>query len=150
MKLNVKKGNLFELDSKYSLAHCVSQDCDNYKSWGMGIATEFKKRFKGMKECCARVIKENNLNFPCVIPYDANDRTVFNLITKRVYYGKPTYITITKCIEEMAYMCKERNIKYLGLCKIGCGLDKLQWGKVKEIIEDKFKDLDIEIEVRYL
>ena len=49
MKLNVKKGNLFELDNKYALCHCVSQDCDNYKSWGMGIAVEFKKRFK--KKC---------------------------------------------------------------------------------------------------
>ena len=150
MKLNIKKGNLFELDNKYALCHCVSQDCDNYKSWGMGIAVEFKKRFKGMKEYCARVIKENHLSFPCVIPYDNNDRTIFNLITKRVYYGKPTYITITKCIEDMAYMCKERNIKYLGMYKLGCNLDRLQWGKVKEIIEDKFKDLDIEIEVRYL
>ena len=52
MKLNVKKGNLFELDNKYALCHCVSQDCDNYKSWGMGIAVEFKKRFKNERILC--------------------------------------------------------------------------------------------------
>ena len=45
MNLNIKKGNLFELDNKYSLAHCVSQDCDDPKSWGMVkqiIEEEFK------------------------------------------------------------------------------------------------------------
>lgn len=150
MKINVQKGNLFELDDKYSLAHCVSQDCDNPKSWGMGIAAEFKKRFKGMKNYCARVIKENNLSFPVVIPYCEDNRVVFNLITKRVYYGKPTYKTMQSCIEDLAFQCKQFNIKYLGIYKLGCSLDKLQWGKVKEIIEEEFKDIDIEIEVRYL
>ena len=28
--------------------------------------------------------------------------------------------------------------------------DRLQWSKVREIIKEEFKDLDIEIEVRYL
>ena len=50
----------------------------------------------------------------------------------------------------MALLCKELEIKYLGLPKIGCGLDRLQWGKVREIIKEEFKDLDIEIEIRYL
>ena len=146
MILNEKKGNLFELDKKYSLAHCISEDC----AMGAGISVAFDKEFRGMKNYCKRVIKENNLRFPCVVPFSDNDRTIFNMITKKVYYGKPTYITITKCIEDMAYMCKEFNIKYLGIPKIGCGLDRLQWGKVREIIQDKFKNLDIEIEVRYL
>lgn len=150
MILNEKKGNLFDLDKKYALAHCVSQDCDNPKSWELGIAVEFDTRYRGMKSYCARVISENHLNFPCVVPFNDNDKTIFNLVTKKVYYGKPTYITITKCIDDMAYMCKEFNIKYLGIYKLGCNLDKLQWGKVREIIQDKFKDLDIEIEVRYL
>lgn len=150
MKFNEQKGNLFELSEKYALAHCVSQDCDNSNSWGMGIAVEFKRRFKGMKNYCARVIKDNNLSFPCVIPYCDNDRTVFNLITKKIYWSKPTYITIAECIKDMAFMCKKFNIKYLGIYKLGCNLDRLQWGKVREIIKEEFKDLDIEIEVRYL
>lgn len=150
MKINIQKGNLFDLDKRYALAHCVSLDCSNPKSWGMGIATEFKKRFKGMKHYCARVIENNSLSHPVVIPYCENDRCIFNLITKRVYYGKPTYATITKCIHDMASMCKQFDIKYLGIYKLGCNLDKLQWGKVKEIIEQEFKNIDIEIEVRYL
>ena len=29
MKINIQKGNLFELSDYYSLAHCISQDTDN-------------------------------------------------------------------------------------------------------------------------
>lgn len=41
-------------------------------------------------------------------------------------------------------------VKYLAMPKIGCGLDRLQWGKVKEIICEVFKDMDVEILVCYL
>ncbi|MEO2600912.1 macro domain-containing protein [Clostridium butyricum] len=146
MKINEQKGNLFELDKKYSLAHCISQDC----AMGAGIAVAFDKNFRGMKNYCRRVIEVNNLTFPVFVPYCDKYRTIFNMVTKRVYYGKPTYGTISKCIKDMASMCKEFNIKHLGIPKIGCGLDRLQWGKVREIIEQEFKDIDIEIEVRYL
>lgn len=146
MILNEQKGNLFELDYKYSLAHCISEEC----AMGAGIAVAFDKEFRGMKNYCKRAVEVNNLHFPCVIPFINNERTIFNMITKKVYYSKPTYITITKCIEEMADMCEKFDIKYLGIPKIGCGLDRLSWSKVREIIKDKFKDIDIEIEVRYL
>lgn len=150
MIYNEQKGNLFELDSKYALAHCISYDTDNPKSWNLGIVTEFKKRFKGIKEYTNKFIKENNLSYPCVVLYNKNERVIFNLVTKKYYYGKPTYETISKCIKDMAYLCKTMNIKHLGLPKIGCGLDRLQWSKVRKIIKEEFKDLDIQIEVRYL
>lgn len=50
----------------------------------------------------------------------------------------------------MRDFCKCVDVKYLAMPKIGCGLDRLQWSKVREIIKEEFKDLDIEIEVRYL
>lgn len=152
MVINIKKGNLFDLDAKYSLAQCISQDTNNSKSWGLGIVQEFRKRFPGIKEYTNRVIKENKLKYPCVIPYtdDKSERIIFNLVTKRFYYSKPNYETIKKCIEDMAYICRGCDIKYLGIPKLGCGLDKLQWKKVKEIIEEVFSDMDIEIEIRYL
>ena len=144
-----EKGDLFEMRG-YSLAHCISQDCD----MGAGIAVTFNKKFNGMKSYCLRVIEQNDLSFPCVVPFTASCNEcnifVFNLITKRVCYGKPTYITITKAIEDMAFMCKQFNVKKLAMPKIGCGLDRLQWGKVREIIKEAFKDIDIEIVVKYL
>lgn len=147
MKFNEQKGNLFELGDKYTLAHCISLDCE----MGKGIAVEFDRRFSGMKVWLQRMIKANDYEYPKTIPaYQGNELRVFNLITKEKYWHKPTYQTITKCVREMAEYCARHNIKYLAIPKIGCGLDRLQWGKVRDIIKEEFQDLDIEIEVRYL
>lgn len=139
MILNEKKGNLFELDNnKYYYAHCISSDFE----LGAGIAVEFQKRFnlkKNLKKCSSG-------KYPELIVLNH----VMNLVTKNKYWNKPTYESITKCIQYMRDMCKNCGIKYLAMPKIGCGLDRLQWGKVREIIKEEFKDLDIEIEVRYL
>ena len=83
MKINIQKGNLFELSDYYSLAHCISQDTDNPKSWNLGIVKEFKKRFTGIKEYTDRVIKENNLKFPCVVSY-VDDKNELKKLNKEV------------------------------------------------------------------
>jgi O-acetyl-ADP-ribose deacetylase (regulator of RNase III) len=133
--------NIFTVNKKYALGQCISEDVD----MGEGIATDFDKQFKGMKKYILNTLKDNNLHFPVTILYQSNKGNVFNLITKKVCSGKPNYITIGKCLEEMAKICKDQNIKYLALPKIGSGLDRLQWGEIREIIQEEFKDQDIEI-----
>ena len=39
MILKEEKRNLFEVDDKYYLAHCISEDC----AMGAGIAVDFNK-----------------------------------------------------------------------------------------------------------
>lgn len=148
MKYHEQKGDLFKLDNKYALAHCISLDC----AMGAGIAVTFDQKFKGMKKELLKVIKENEHTYPIALNYVAGPemRNVFNLITKKFYYNKPTYETITECIKQMKFYCELYNVKYLAMPKIGCGLDRLEWDKVREIIQKEFKDTDVEIEVRYL
>jgi hypothetical protein len=45
----------------------------------------------------------------------------------------------------MRYQCEELDITKLAMPLIGCGLDKLEWANVKDIIEDVFNDMNIEI-----
>jgi len=45
----------------------------------------------------------------------------------------------------MQEVCVQENIKYLAIPKIGCGFDRLSWGKVREILNKTFKGTDIEI-----
>lgn len=88
------------------------------------------------------------------------DKNTYQIHGHRNPYGLPTQINNRcYCLEgqvefggnlRTVTLSKEGNIKYLGIPKLGCGLDKLQWGKVKELIERHFKDLDINIEIRYL
>lgn len=139
MKYNEQKGDLFQLDNdKYFYAHCISADYE----LGAGIAVAFQKKFHLKQD-----LKEfGSGTYPELLIINH----VMNLVTKKNYWNKPTYESITKCIQDMRDFCKNVGIKYLAMPKIGCGLDRLSWPKVREIIQREFKDLDIEIEVRYL
>lgn len=112
---------------------------------GKGIAVEFDKRFTGMKELLKELVCDWGASYPVTLAHKDGDRLIFNLITKEKYWGKPTYDTITECIRQMAETCKVNEIKHLAMPIIGCGLDRLEWYNVKNIIKDEFNGIDIEI-----
>ena len=70
---------------------------------------------------------------------------VFNLITKPQYWSKPTYTSIRNALLSMKDMCKGHKVTKVAMPVIGCGLDRLEWDKVSEIIKEVFDDMDIEI-----
>ncbi|MEG1502292.1 MAG: macro domain-containing protein [Synergistaceae bacterium] len=152
MKLIEEKGDLFNLPLKYDLAHCISLDC----AMGMGIAKEFDKKYEDLKPILIETIKANNLTYPITISVpielleDGDPSIIHNLITKERYWHKPSYFTITECIKQLVYQCERYNTKHLAMPKIGCGLDRLRWNIVKEIISKEFANMDIEIIVRHL
>jgi len=129
MVLREIKGNLFEHTQDRVPVHCISQDCN----MGAGIAVEMKKKFK-----LGSLIADD---FPDCIFYHG----VLNLITKKKYYGKPTYESLEKAILIMKDICIEEGITRLVMPKIGCGLDKLQWPKVREILEKVLDDTGIDV-----
>lgn len=45
----------------------------------------------------------------------------------------------------MREQCEDFAITKLAMPLIGCGLDKLVWEQVKDVIEDVFEETDIEI-----
>lgn len=141
MKYKEIKANLFDLDSaKYYFAHCISLDC----AMGKGIAKNFVKKEPEMRNVLLNTIKDNNIKMPFTILYK-NDINVFNLITKNVYNGKPTYYTIYECIKQMKKICIDNDIKCLATYKLGCERDRLDWEEVKEMLIKEFEDMDIEI-----
>ena len=141
MKLIEKKMNLFEADDKYFLAQCISSDAgtDN-RAMGLGIAVQFNKKFN-MKSKIKEYAKINVIKVGDAILIDK----VFNLITKSKYYGKPTYNTLRMSLESMRNQIINNNINYLAIPKLGSGLDKLQYGRVRSIIQDTFTKLNLEI-----
>lgn len=141
-----RKMDLFKLDNSYTLVHCISEDC----AMGKGIAKIFDRKFKDMKRDVFDTLVHNELHYPISIMFLGEKQNVINMITKKEYWHKPTYKTFEVALDDVVKICKKYNITKLGMPKIGCGLDRLQWEKVKAMIEDKFKDLNIEIMVCYL
>ncbi len=135
-----EKRDLFIIDDKYYLAHCISKDA----KMGAGIAVEFRKRYPELESLSKNWRHENNIGECRLV------NKVFNLITKERYWHKPTYSSLEESLISMRKIIKDREIKYLAMPKIGCGLDRLTWNNVRILIKEVFKDTDIEILVCFI
>lgn len=135
--------DLFSVSEEYYLAHCISADF----GMGRGIVVEFNNRFD-MKNKLISKYPNYLRKWQGSDPYDGDcilEGRVLNLVTKERYYMKPTYENIEKALLIMAILCTEKGIQKVAMPVIGCGLDKLDWGRVSEIIKDTFRNVDIEI-----
>lgn len=134
--------DLFTVPEEYYLAHCISADF----GMGKGIVIEFNKRFDMKRKL--QVLFNGYLDEFIEYGYESDCLMVppvFNLITKERYWKKPTYETMQGALEMMRKLAVENNINKIAMPLIGCGLDRLQWEKVSEIIKYVFKNTDIEI-----
>ena len=142
MKIKEVKADLFSAPDDYYLAHCISADF----GMGKGIVVEFNNRFN-MRN---KLLKKYPLNDWDNKGYCLRCGRVFNLVTKEFYYNKPTYKTLENALCDMRDCVTKYGISKIAMPKIGCGLDRLLWGKVRKIIENVFEDVDVEILVCYL
>jgi len=76
-----------------------------------------------------------------------NDRFIYYLITKKRSNNKPTYDTITAAITKLRDFIVKHDVKKLAIPRIGCGLDKLDWSRVRGIIEKLFQNVGCTIKV---
>lgn len=124
-------------------AHCISSDF----ALGKGIAVQFNEKYHMSSKLHRR--------FPDVRNNSAVGKAlfidgVFNLVTKKRYFDKPTYKSLQASLEDMREQLYGSSVERIYMPKIGCGLDRLKWDKVKKMIEDTFEDTDITIVVCYL
>ena len=113
-------------DSEYYLVQFISADFAK----STGIIKEYNKY---------------NTKLNCILC----DNRVFNLIIKKNYYQKPTYESIKELFINMKKMLLDKDHMYeIKTNKIAIpnySLYKLDWNKVQLIIEDVFKDTNVEI-----
>lgn len=138
MKLIEEKKDLFEYAYQMPLVHCISADY----AMGAGIAVPMAEKFSLRSPL--NVIG-NHKHPDCI--YTNN---VFNLVTKKKYSDKPSYKNLEKTLWIMKKIVKLLEIKQVAMPRIGCGLDGLEWEKVRKLIETVFFDIDLEVRVCYL
>lgn len=136
------KMDLFSLPNDYALAHCVSADF----AMGAGIAVQFVKRFDQKKFLKSQKCKWEGKGF-CV--FDQQNK-VFNLVTKKLCIFKPVLDNVIFALEDMKRQAIEKNITKIGMPKIGCGIDGLNWSEVSKCVQSIFENTNIEIVVCYI
>lgn len=154
MTVNIQKGDLFLLDKhEYVFTHCISTDL----AWGKGIVVPMMRFFH-----CGNAWRKNNNRTKYKVgdigihhimgdpEKNIRQEVCLHMFTKNKYNTLPTYQGVTKALESVRNYMTEHNLHKLAMPKIGCGLDKLEWKKVYDIICETFKETDIKIEVRYL
>lgn len=140
MKYNEIFGNLFELPNDYVLAHCISADF----ALGAGIAAQFAQR--GVRnELYDNYMVNVWANTGYCLMTTNNSFTVANLVTKEKCYHKPTYKTLAEALIDFRNQLSTPT--KIGMPCIGCGLDRLNWDEVKDIIMQVFADTNHEITV---
>lgn len=141
MKITEITGDLFTADKDFYFAHCISSDF----ALGAGIAVEFRNRFNMKNELFTRfpTLRLNDSVIGKALLVD----NVFNLVTKKRAFEKPTYISLEESLLDMKQQCLDKDIKKLAMPRIASGLDRLSWKVVFGIIKDVFEDTDIEIQI---
>jgi len=125
--------DVFTMDEKYFLAHCISSDA----KMGAGVAIKFNREFK-----LSHLRNETLLVGGCV-----KSGRILNLITKLNYWDKPTRYDFNTSLKSMKNCALKHGIKYIAMPQIGSGLDRLPWSESRQAIEKIFEDTDIEIVV---
>lgn len=132
------EADLFAMKKEYHLGHCVAEDFN----MGSGIALEFRKLFKQVDVLLNQRVKQGGLGL-----LESDGRYIYYLVTKRESNGKPTLETLFKSVYKMKCHIVENDVKMLALPRIGCGLDRLEWSEVKNMLEFVFTGTECKITI---
>jgi O-acetyl-ADP-ribose deacetylase (regulator of RNase III) len=138
MRLVERREDLFNLDyvREYCLCHCVSEDL----AMGKGIAALFRNEFGGIEE-----LRKQRATVGDVATLALGDCVIYYMITKAKYWNKPTYEDLEKSLLRVKNDMLTRGLGKLAMPKIGCGLDGLEWNRVRRIIEKVFLQSGIDV-----
>lgn len=140
MTIRTEIMDLFTVPQGYYLAHCISGDY----ALGAGIAKQFVENYNMRFKLHKNYPIPDGEKFTNVGQALLVDN-VFNLVTKARVFHKPTYETLYNTLCDMRVQCEDLDITKLAIPLLGCGLDRLDWEQVLDIIEDVFDGMDIEI-----
>ena len=138
-----QKGSVFTLGMRYALVHCIAQDA----MMGAGIARKFREKYPGMQ----RYIRSKRPKIGEIVVYEAEDgRVIVNMITKASSWDKPKREDFNKALITLVEWIEDERIKYVGMPKIGSGLDQLYWGITLSDIKTMLFNTDVTVIIREL
>ena len=138
-----QKGSVFALGMRYTLVHCIAQDA----IMGAGIARKFREKYPDMQ----RYIRSKRPKIGEIVVYEAEDgRVIVNMVTKASSWDKPKREDFNKALITLVEWIEDESIKYVGMPKIGSGLDQLYWGITLDDIKTMLYNTNVTVIIREL
>jgi hypothetical protein len=107
-----------------------------------GIASVFRKKFGQLQELQKQ---EPRVGKALKIVDHIGNRSLYYLVTKELSHHKPTYRTLWDALENLKKQALLNHEHKLAIPKLGCGLDGLDWRKVRNMINTIFEGSGIQI-----
>lgn len=132
-------GDLFEAQTE-----AIVNTVNTVGVMGKGIALQFKQRFPGNYLVYKKACDQSLLKIGDLLITESNSlffKYIINFPTKEHWRNPSKYEYIEKGLDTLIEEIKKRKIKSIALPPLGAGNGKLEWEKVKEILEEKLKKL---------
>lgn len=131
--IHYKTGDLFEAQTE-----AIINTVNTVGIMGKGIALQFKQRFPENFEVYKQLCEEKKLDVGQLLITQNNSlffKYIINFPTKKHWKQPSQYDYIENGLAELVKKIKELNIKSVAMPPLGAGNGKLDWEKVKPIIE---------------
>ncbi len=138
-------GNLFESNSQ-----AIVNTVNTVGVMGKGIALQFKKYFPNNFKIYKNACDNKTLTIGKLLVFEEENlltgrKIIINFPTKDHWRDPSEYNYIRFGLIELVKLIKERSLQSVSLPALGAGNGGLQWGKVKDLIEEYLSDVDCEI-----
>ena len=131
-----REGDLLEAPSHFCLAHCCSEDL----KLGAGVARTIQEKYAVREE----MLRQDH-SIGSAVMTSSRGRVVYNLVTKRRFFDKPTYGSLEHCLRDLRRQMAANGHWYLAIPELGCGRDGLRLDVVTEILDKIFRGSGMKI-----
>lgn len=133
------KGDLFEAQTE-----AIVNTVNTVGVMGKGIALQFKQRFPDNYIIYKKACDDKELETGQLLITESNSlffKYIINFPTKAHWRNPSKYEYIEQGIDTLIEEIQKRDIKSVALPPLGAGNGKLEWEKVKEILNDKLSNV---------
>ena len=105
-----------------------------------GIALEFRRKFGNLGE-----LQKKNRKVEDILISQVEERKLLYIITRELFYHKPTYETIFNSLQNLKAYCIKNGIVKLACPRLDCSLDGRKWEIIREMLRFIFHGSSVHI-----
>ncbi len=114
---------------------------------GAGLAKAFKTKYPNNFIHYKRMCDKNLLRLGTCYTFKENEKLIVNFPTKNHFNDLSSYQYISLGLDALIRHCEFYKISSIAIPALGCGLGKLRFDRVLDIISAKLSSLNIQIDV---